>query len=510
MMLHHYETTCRRSQPCSSGNVMRLRSGYRWPRSGDVLTVIPAIIQLLSVLAALAIFVVAQGTLQRAAAQSPETEIQGTSYIKPFPKDDIYRLTVIGDDLGEALQAGLAQHLQRDARVRIAPRHLSLNGLMRPNHAQQLAQIEQELKRDPPDITVVMLGAWDRVSLRDQAGKRIPVGSPEWRNVYGSRADRLLKMLKGLKSAVYLVGLPNVRKFDANDDVQMMNETLRERVYLNSLKFIDSYAGFLDENGRFNAWGPDLEGKIVRLRDNDGVYFTTAGRLKLAHFVEREVRRDIKLAQAERVVSLAGSEEEQARINPGKAIMKGWDAETENGKSSNAGAANAAAPAGPADQPADHGKINLTTLNADGREDVVTVEIVRPAIPASVVALVTRKERPDKPSQLGEVIVDRIAGGLNVMSTITPPVNARGGNARGVVSPTQTPYYRALVRGERLPPRPGRIDDLSWPRADAIANSPAQPSQDGDTELETGSSPDSDPAPPATVPSQSGNERSRL
>ena len=48
----------------------------------------------------------------------------------------------------------------------------------------------------------------------------------------------------------------------------------------------------------------------------------------------------------------------------------------------------------------------------------VTLDIVRPAIPASVVALVTRRESADKLSQMGDAVIDQIPGGLTVMSTV--------------------------------------------------------------------------------------------
>ena len=41
------------------------------------------------------------------------------------------------------------------------------------------------------------------------------------------------------------------------------------------------------------------------------------------------------------------------------------------------------------------------------KQQIVTVEIVRPAIPASVVALVTRKQSNDKAAQMGDVLIDR-------------------------------------------------------------------------------------------------------
>jgi hypothetical protein len=388
------------------------------------------------------------------------------SFLPPFPRGEVYTIAVIGDDLAEGLFYGLQETFQTDARVQVLTKPVMLNGLMRADTDEKIVALAEDLKRDTPAIAAVMLGAWDRVSLRTASGKRFGVGTPEWRAEYGQRADRLLKMLKRLNIAVYLVGLPNVRKWDANEDVQMMNEVLRERAYLNGMKFIDSYAGFLDEGGGYSNWGPDLTGKIVKLRDGDGIYFTMAGNRKLAHFVERDLRRDLKQAQAARSVPLLGSADEQAKINPGKAVVKSGDA-AGGPLAAPAGASvpgDAAAPA-QGDQPADNGRISLKTVTAAGREEVVTLDIVRPAIPASVVALVTRKESPDRASQLGDVLVDRTASGLNVMSTFTPPSTAAsGGRGRASVSPTQSAYYRVLVKGERLTPRPGRADDLVWPR----------------------------------------------
>lgn len=433
-----------------------------------------------------------------AAAQArAQEDASGASFLTPFPKGDVYSIAVVGDDLAEGLFYGLQETFLSDARVQVAPKPVMLNGLMRPDHDEKVVSLEEDLKRNPPALAVIMLGAWDRVSLRTPSGKRIPVGSPEWLAEYGQRADRLLKLMKRLNIAVYLVGLPNMRKWEANEDVQMMNEVLRERAYLNGMKFIDSYAGFLDESGGFSSWGPDLSGKIVKLRDRDGIYFTMAGNRKLGHFVERDLRRDLKQAQAARSVPLAGGETEQAKINPGKAVVKDTGAAKAAPSSGAAGpaapsAASAAATPGTGDQAADNGRISLKTVNAAGREEVVTLDIVRPAIPASVIALVTRKESPDRASQMGEILVDRIVSGLNVMSTFTPPAAAAGGG-RGRLSPTQSPYYRVLVKGERLTPRPGRADSFVWPRPEpeTIEVKQATPS------LETGVSDEPPPSPEA-------------
>ena len=54
----------------------------------------------------------------------------------------------------------------------------------------------------------------------------------------------------------------------------------------------------------------------------DGIRFTRAGYLKFAHYVEREIRRDLIAARSERNVPLAGDKEEQREINHKKSIGK--------------------------------------------------------------------------------------------------------------------------------------------------------------------------------------------
>ncbi len=202
------------------------------------------------------------------------------------------------------------------------------------------------------------------------------------------------------------------------------------------------------------------------------MHFTEAGYLKLAHFVERELKRDIVQARTERSIPLAGDNAEQARVNPEKVRLRAEEAaRVQAAKAAKGGVMAAAAPAGAndgaRDQKLETGKVDIRVPGPEGTEQVVTVEIVRPAIPAAIVALVTRKQSNDKAAQMGDVLVDQIPGGLTVMSSITPARNADGTRRR--MSPTQSPYFRVLEKGERLPPKPGRADDFTWPRPQATA-----------------------------------------
>lgn len=413
-----------------------------------------------------------------------QDESLGASYVTPFPNGDVYQVAVIGDWLAEGVLDGLVELMGGDARLQIQRKRWALMTLLRNEHAEDIREIEQRLKKETVHVAIVMLGVQDRTSIRSQSGKRAPVGSEEWKATYAARVDKLMKVLKQAGVAVYWVGLPVMRRGDANEDAQVQNEVFRERAYLNGIKFIDSFAGFADEQGGYSAHGPDVTGKQRLLRDDDGIHFTEAGNRKLAYFVERELARDLTQARNERSVPLAGSESEQARINPVKAAAAAGAPGQEAGKKGQWGAA--VVPAVPpaaagSEQKAETSRIALKTIGAEGREEVLNIEIVRPAIPASIIAHVARRESPDKPSAMGDQLADQIAGGLTVLSSITPASDG-GGLAKAKLSPAQTPYFRVLVKGERPAPRKGRADDHSWPRFEepppASAATPApQPQQ---------------------------------
>lgn len=403
---------------------------------------------------------------------SAQDQGPGGSFITPFPDNDIYQVQVVGDWLAEGLLGGLVQAAVGQG-VSISRKRYDLPGLMRSNTPRELGELEQTFGTDPSHIAIVMVGAQDRYSLN----QRRATEADEWRTEYAARVDRVMRALKKSNRAVYWVGLPSMRRPRDNERAQRMNDVIRERAYLSGARYIDAYASFVDENGGYSDWGPDITGKSRRLRDSDGVHFTEAGYLKLAHFVERELKRDIAQARTERSIPLAGDASEQSRVNPEKVRLRAEEAaRIQAAKVAKGGAVAAAPPAansGARDQKLETGKVDIRIPGPEGTEQVVTVDIVRPAIPASIVALVTRKQSNDKAAQMGDMLVDQIPGGLTVMSSITPARNSDGSRRR--MSPTQSPYFRVLEKGERLAPKPGRADDFTWPRPQATAEARGEP-----------------------------------
>src|SRR5262249_14352727 len=148
------------------------------------------------------------------------------------------------------------------------------------------------------------------------------------------------------------------------------------------------------------------------------VLFTQAGNRKLAHFVEQEIKRDLIQAKAERAIPLAGNENEQKRVAglrprpAGAPDTAAKDATVTVAKDTKAvqPKSSATSPDTTGEQKSDNGRITIKTLGTGGREESVTIDILRPAIPAAVVSLITRKETGDRPSQMGEVVADDVGG----------------------------------------------------------------------------------------------------
>ena len=118
----------------------------------------------------------------------------------------------------------------------------------------------------------------------------------KWETAYIKRIDATIAALKSAGVPVLWVGLPSRSNSKASADSSYLNELYRSRVEKAGLTYVDIWDGFVDEQGRYSAQGPDYEGQTRRLRTGDGNYFTKYGARKLAHYVEREIERDLNRA----------------------------------------------------------------------------------------------------------------------------------------------------------------------------------------------------------------------
>ncbi len=409
------------------------------------------------------------------------------NFLNPFPENETWRAVFVGDYLAEGFTPVMADAMSGETRLQIQRKHRPLAGLARVDIEDDIRALDDFVVREKAHVAVIMLGMADRGGLRLPNGQRLQVGQPDWRVQYGARVERIVRALRRRGVAVYWVGLPVMRRSDWSEDIETMNDVIRERVLNSGARYVDAYKASADENGQFNERGPDISGKSVRLRDPDGYSFTPAGYRKLAFFLERDMKRDMTAAREERSIPLAGTDAEQKRINPETAreqVTVNTGANTVGAAAKDARASSSpvaraitdrglpspgqqAETAQAGDMRADNVRVSFKTAAPSGREEQVTMEILRPALTQSLIQLVTRRDRGDKPSEVGETLTDTLSNGMQVMRSVTP-VRGSGERAASRAALTQQPFYIALSKGERVPSKPGRADDFRWPRADDI------------------------------------------
>jgi uncharacterized protein len=251
-------------------------------------------------------------------------------------------VVVIGDSLADWLAYGLDETYTDQSDIGVERKIRPTSGLIRydaKNDALDWSQtIKDTLAAEKPNAIVVMLGLNDRIPLRDKApapksmpqkaGEQpagqaaattpqppaaadseaaaqsnaateaqhaAPGGSYEfhtdqWAAVYGKRIDEMIAALKARGVPVLWVGLPAIRGTKSTSDMSYLDELYRERAEKAGITYVDIWDGFVDDQGRYALQGPDFEGQMRRLRTGDGVHFTKAGAVKLASYVDRELR----------------------------------------------------------------------------------------------------------------------------------------------------------------------------------------------------------------------------
>jgi hypothetical protein len=203
---------------------------------------------------------------------------------------DARKVLVIGDFVAGGLAWGLEQVFANEPKITIIDKSDPNSGLVRIDQIDWNAELPKQLNELQPDLVVVALGANDRQQMRGD-NARSAIRSESWEATYVQRIAGLVETLKLYGRPYFWMGATPMRQTQASADMNYLNGLFRPRVEGGGGHFVDVWSGFANEEGRYITSGPDVEGQTRQLRTGDGINFTRAGRLKLAFYVEREIRR---------------------------------------------------------------------------------------------------------------------------------------------------------------------------------------------------------------------------
>jgi len=243
-------------------------------------------------------------------------------------------VVVMGDALADWLAYGLEEAFADTPEIGVVRKHRANSGLIRYDARGDLewSSVARDIiNTEKPAVAVMILGLNDRGPIRERPGaKPAPAAQPEtpaaqpqgtpdaesrqlqimapeqpktrgsgefrsdvWAELYSKRIADTIAAMKSKGGPVIWVGLPIIRGPKATADAIYLNDLYRAQAEKAGAIYVDVWDGFVDEAGKFMSSGPDVEGQTRRLRAPDGVYFTKFGARKLAHYVEREIRRVI-------------------------------------------------------------------------------------------------------------------------------------------------------------------------------------------------------------------------
>ncbi len=266
------------------------------------------------------------------------------------------RILVLGDSMADWLAYGLEEALSETPEIGIVRKHKAYSGLIRYEQRSETewSKIARDLiAQEKPQAIIVLVGLHDRQAMRErvqpvapkpaapkpgsaEAPRQVtPPGAPQaaqpaqpkpatasnddeapaaaaaepqrpkslapaefrserWEELYGARIDETIAALKTGNVPVLWVGVPAIRGVKSTADLQYLNDLVRARVEKAGLLFVNTWDGFVDDRGNFMQRGPDETGQVRQLRTYDGIHFTKFGARKLAHYVERDLRRVLR------------------------------------------------------------------------------------------------------------------------------------------------------------------------------------------------------------------------
>lgn len=226
----------------------------------------------------------ANSAARPAPAPAPQPEV---NFVEKKP--DAKKVLVVGDFIGNGLAEGLDVAFAANPDIRIVARINGSSGFVRDDHFDWPVNIANILEDEKPAAVVVMIGSNDRQAITAK-GQSLAARSPEWTEEYQRRVSTFTKHITDKNYPLIWVGQPSFRPRGMSQDMLALNEIYRTTSEKASGKFVDVWDGFVDEEGNFSQTGFDINGQTARLRGNDGINTTTAGKRKLAFYVEKPLK----------------------------------------------------------------------------------------------------------------------------------------------------------------------------------------------------------------------------
>lgn len=197
---------------------------------------------------------------------------------------------VVGDFMGSGLAEGLDAVFAQNPEIRVIDRTKGSSGFAREDFYNWPEEIKALIETEKPATIVVMLGSNDRQQMRI-GQSREQLLTENWTKEYQTRSTALATAISERKIPFIWVGQPSFKSKKMLSDMLVFNDVHRQAAEAAGGTFVDIWDGFVDENGAYVTNGPDINGQPVRLRSNDGINLSKAGKRKVAFYTEKPLNK---------------------------------------------------------------------------------------------------------------------------------------------------------------------------------------------------------------------------
>jgi len=197
---------------------------------------------------------------------------------------------MIGDSMMRLLGIALEKELKA-ANVQPATSFSSLgSGLARMDAFDWFAKVQSLMAEHKPATVIVTLGANDRQTLKDAAGRVVPFGTPEWEAEYSLRIGRIMDEIdKGGAARVIWLLLPDMKEPVHQEYAQLVNAIAKKEATVDARKdkfvLFDMAPLLSRKPGTFSMYMMAPNGSALTVRDVDGVHVTSVGAQRVAQAI---------------------------------------------------------------------------------------------------------------------------------------------------------------------------------------------------------------------------------
>lgn len=195
------------------------------------------------------------------------------------------RLAVIGDSMAEDLSEALDRFYAEDPNLAVINMSVGSSGFVREDYFNWNKAAGEQIAEQTFDIAVVFIGINDRQNIKGAK----PL-TDEWTEAYRARVTNFLDQMRVAGKPVIWVGLPPMKGKSFGKDMGQISSIQRLATFAGGAEFLDIYERFLNEEGAYSSYGPNLNGERVLMRKDDGIHFSNAGADKLAFYLNQSIR----------------------------------------------------------------------------------------------------------------------------------------------------------------------------------------------------------------------------